>query len=264
MFTDFLTGLNLSQALAISGVPTPQSVQEHSLDVAGLVTPLGQQATANAEAEAEAEAELELELPELQELEELPSLVRETQTSETVVKTSVETSDGAEVKLTTVSSNQNNSSVTSGPGSDKGPSRGGSAVVRFSFRFGDSLIGAPQRIADFAFGKDLLTLRNPNGKPQPLPRFFSRAANNRTATTLRELAAAVFADADGKRPGDQPLRRRSAALVRATNAEIRGTYLLVNNANPRLNPAGDLMIQLTGSSGSLPALGAIDPAALFG
>jgi hypothetical protein len=272
VFTDFITGLNLSQAL------------EHSIDVAELDAPLVQQASVNAEAEAEAELQLQLQLPELPELEVLPDLVRETQTSETVVSF---TSDGAEVKLTTVSSNQNNSSVTSGSGDDKGPSDvkgpsrangtvppvvtdldavigGDSAAVRFSFRFGDSPIRAPQRIADFAFGKDLLTLLRLNGNPLPLPRFCSRAANNRTATTLRELADAVFADADGKRPGDQPLRRRSAALVRATNAEIRGTYLLVNNANPRLNPAGDLMIQLTGSSGRLPALGAIEPAALFG
>jgi hypothetical protein len=60
------------------------------------------------------------------------------------------------------------------------------------------------------------------------------------------------------------LRRGAAVLVRATSAEIRGTYLLVNNGNLRLDPANDLMLRLTGSSGRLPAVGAIDPAAVFG
>jgi hypothetical protein len=283
--TDFITGLNLSPERAISGVPIPHAAREHSLDA---VTPLAQKASASASAKAEAQIEPQLELPARPELEVQPALVRETQTSETVVKTSVETTDGAEVKLTTVSSNRNTSSATSGTGTgtgtgtDKGPSRpsvivppvvqdldgvtggGGSAAVRFSLRFGEASIRAPQQIADVAIGKDLLTLRNANGKPQPLPRFLSRAANNRTATTLEELARAVFADADGQKAGNQPLRRRAAVLVRATNAEIRGTYLLVNNGNRRLNPSADLMVEITGFSGRLPGLGAIDPAVLFG
>jgi hypothetical protein len=63
VFTDFITGLNLSQAL------------EHSIDVAELDAPLVQQASVNAEAEAEAELQLQLQLPELPVLEVLPDLV---------------------------------------------------------------------------------------------------------------------------------------------------------------------------------------------
>jgi hypothetical protein len=274
--TDLITGLNLSHAMAMSGVPPTLDVQEHSLDVGGLVptpelvTPSVQDAkttatatataaataTAITEASTAAKAELEqsLELPESS-LASTASSLKPTVESklETIVETSVVTAPpgAAQVTVTTTSCNQTSSSVTSG-------------LDGFTVRFGDSPIRSPQRIANFVFAKDRLSLRNARGKIQPLPRFFSRAANNSTATTLEELAAAVFADADGQQAGNQLLRRRAAALVRATSSEIRGTYLLVNSGNPRLDPAGELMIKLTGVSGRLPALGAIDPAAVFG
>jgi|688.fasta_scaffold192130_2 hypothetical protein len=198
-------------------------------------------------------------------------------TSQTTVKTSVVTAPpgAAQVKVVTASSNQNSSSVTSGTGGSSRPPgnaggggvdlvTGGGGLVGFSVRFGDSPITAPQRIADFVFGQDRMSLRSAKGKLQAVPRSFSRADNNSSATTLRELAASVFADADGLQAGDQALRRGAAVLVRATSAEIRGTYLLVNNGNLRLDPTNDLMLRLTGFSGRLPAVGAIDPAAVFG
>jgi Ca2+-binding RTX toxin-like protein len=140
---------------------------------------------------------------------------------------------------------------------------GGGGEDLFGFRFGDSPIGTPDRITDFTFGEDRITLLNRKGKPGDLPTRFSRAADNSTARSLEELAAAVFADADGGRKGNQPLRRRSAALVRATNDEIAGTYLLINNNKAGLNPGKDLMVNITGFSGDLPELGRIDSGLVF-
>jgi hypothetical protein len=52
--------------------------------------------------------------------------------------------------------------------------------------------------------------------------------------------------------------------VRATSTELRGTYRLMNNNKRQLNPGADLMVEITGFSGRLPGLGAIDPALVFG
>jgi hypothetical protein len=241
-----------------------------------LVTPTLQEAKPASTAKAEQERPLELPEPPLAPIRAMAteptassvSSVKPTVESkvETIVETSVVTAPpgAAQVTVTTTSCNQTSSSVTSGGAGGVDLVTGGGGLVGFTVRFGDSPISAPQRIANFVFGNDRLSMRNPKGVIQPPPRFFSRAANNSTATTLEELAAAVFVDADGQQAGNQLLRRGAAALVRATGAEIRGTYLLVNNGNPRLDLAGELMIKLSGVSGRLPALGAIDPAAVFG
>ena len=224
--TDLITGINLSQALAMRAVPTPEHVQLPSLEVAN--------------------AALKRSLQPVVE-----------STATTIVESSVVIAPpgAAQVTVTKASRNENTSSVSSGnPGSSRPP----------SVAFEASPIRAPKPLAGFVFGEQRLSLARARGKLQEVPRFLSRAANNRTATTLEELARAVFADADGQKAGNQPLRRRAAVLVRATNAEIRGTYLLVNNGNRRLNPSADLMVEITGFSGRLPGLGAIDPAVLFG
>jgi hypothetical protein len=132
---------------------------------------------------------------------------------------------------------------------------GGVGPDRFGFRFGHSRIGTPDRITDFRFGTDLITLLNAQGQLRPAPVAFSRAANNSTADTLADLAAAVFADADGRTAGNQPLAANAAALVRSTNAAIAGTYLLINDANAGRSLTADLMVNITGFSGTLPALG---------
>jgi hypothetical protein len=97
----------------------------------------------------------------------------------------------------------------------------------------------------------------------PAPATFRRAANNASASTLSALAAAVFADANGAVTGNQALGANSAALVRATNAEIAGTYLVVNNATPGRSGLDDLMINLTGATGVLPPLGISAAGAVF-
>ena len=151
--------------------------------------------------------------------------------------------------------------IHGGAGRDLLTGSGGADV--FSFRYGDSPITAPDRITDHTLGVDKIAIRNRQGNVQARPLAFSRAADNSTATTLEELAAAVFADADGLRQGAQKLGRREAAVVRATGEELRGTYLLVNDNRRPLNPGRDLLIEITGFNGRLPGVGTIDPSAVF-
>lgn len=146
--------------------------------------------------------------------------------------------------------------------------KGGNDV--FGFRFAtapmgnaDSPLGAPDSIVDFAFGADKIALLSPTGASLPKPTALSRAADNSAATTLSELTAAVFADANGKQARNQPLRANQAALVVATNPAIAGTYVLINDATAGRSESADLLIKLSGFSGALPALGSIAPASLF-
>lgn len=138
-------------------------------------------------------------------------------------------------------------------GQDDLTGRGGSD--RFGFLFGESRIRTPDRITDFSFGEDSISLVNRREKFLPVPQEFSRAADNSTAATFRELAEAVFADADGLTEGNQALAANAAALVQSTNAEIAGTYLLINNGNAGLSFRRDLLIDITGFSDPVPDLG---------
>jgi hypothetical protein len=141
---------------------------------------------------------------------------------------------------------------------------GGAGPDVFGFRFGQSRIRTPDRITDFRFGEDKIALLNGQGQPLAAPVAFSRAANNSTATTLAALADAVFADADGRTAGNQPLAANAAALVRSTNAAIAGTYLLINDGNAARSLTSDLLIDITGYSGTLPALGVRPVGLVFG
>jgi hypothetical protein len=143
--------------------------------------------------------------------------------------------------------------LTGGPGPDL-----------FGFRYRESPITAPDRITDFRFGEDRIAVVDPSGKPLALPASLSRAADNRSATSLSDLAAAVFADADGQRRGNQALGANGAALVRATNRAIAGTYLLINDKSAGLNTRNDLMINISGHAGRLPGLGSIAVDTVFG
>lgn len=274
VFTDLITGFDHGQAL--KAVPTTLGVQVPSLALDRLVAPVVPElpttpaALELAPIEAATQAVIEARVTPaavsaVLETAALETAARESitrSTAVTTVKTAVVTTPpgAAEVKVVTSSTNQTSSSAGVGA---VDPVTGGGGPVDLTVRFGDSPIPAPQRIRDVVFGQTRMALRSAEGTLQPLPRSFSRAANNSTATTLRQLAAAVFADADGLQAGNQALRRGAAALVRATNAEIRGTYLLVNNGSRGLDPADDLLIRLSGLSGRLPALGAIDPASFF-
>ena len=135
---------------------------------------------------------------------------------------------------------------------------------RFAFRFSQASITAPDRITDFAFASDKITLVSTTGARLPLPTAFSRATDNAAATTLLQLANRVFTDANGALAGNQPLAANGVALVRATNSAIAGTYLLINDSTASLNASNDLLINLTGYSGTLPALGSSAANRVFG
>lgn len=140
---------------------------------------------------------------------------------------------------------------------------GGGAADVFSFRFGESKLSAPDAITDFAFGTDKIDLFAATGGSLPAPGRFSRAANNSTAKTLAALSTAVFADANGAQAGKQPLAANGAVLVRATNAAIAGTYLVINNSVAGRSDADDLMIKLNGFTGTLPAIGTVGVGTVF-
>jgi ELWxxDGT repeat protein len=141
---------------------------------------------------------------------------------------------------------------------------GGGGPDRFGFRFGQSRIRTPDRVTDFRFGTDLITLLDSQGRSRPIPVAFSRAPENSSASTLAALADAGFADANGRTSGAQPLAANAAALVRSTNAAIAGTYLLINDANAGRSFTSDLMVNITGYSGTLPALGVRPVESVFG
>ena len=140
---------------------------------------------------------------------------------------------------------------------------GGAGPDVFGFHFGHSRIRTPDRITDFNFGEDKISLLNSHGRLLPAPLAFSRAADNSTASTLAALAEAMFADANGRTAGNQPLAVDAAALVRSTNAAITGTYLLINDGNAARSLTSDLLINITGYSGTLPALGVRPVEAVF-
>jgi 2',3'-cyclic-nucleotide 2'-phosphodiesterase (5'-nucleotidase family) len=143
--------------------------------------------------------------------------------------------------------------LTGGPGPDL-----------FGFRHRESPVSAPDRITDFRFGEDRIAVLDPRGKALPLPTSLSRTGDNGTAKSLGDLAAAVFADADSQRRGDQALAANSSVLVTATNRAIAGTYLLINDKNPALSSRDDLMINISGYAGRLPGLGSVAVDAVFG
>jgi hypothetical protein len=140
---------------------------------------------------------------------------------------------------------------------------GGGARDVFGFSFGHSTILAPDRITDLQIGVDKIDLLTATGGALPAPTALTRAANNSTARTLSDLATAVFRDANGAAAGNQALGANRAALVVATRAPIAGTYLFVNDSNAARNNSQDLLINITGFTGALPALGAIPVASLF-
>jgi len=125
----------------------------------------------------------------------------------------------------------------------------------FVFNFGDSVVGKPDRIGDFQFGKDKIRV---NGLS---PSVLTRATNS-TASTLDSLVNSVFIDASGAESGNQAFATNSAALVVSTAQGIGGTYLIVNDAIGGFNPATDLVINLTGYGGTLPGVGNIGVSSL--
>jgi Ca2+-binding RTX toxin-like protein len=156
----------------------------------------------------------------------------------------------------TLNGGANNDIINGGAGTDTLTSGTGSDTL--IFQFGQSFSSAPDRVTDFAIGMDKIDLLTAGGLAMAVPTAFTRASNN-GATTLATVISNVFTDANGDLAGNQGLGLNSAALVVATAGGIAGTYLVVNDGSGGFQASTDLVINLTGYTGTLPALGTIAP-----
>jgi hypothetical protein len=139
---------------------------------------------------------------------------------------------------------------------------GGAGNDVFLFQFSQSTVANPDRINDFAIKSDKIDLLSAAGGVLPAPAAFSRAANS-AATTLTNVVNAVFTDANGSLAGNQALGINSAALVQVTTAGIAGNYIIVNDNVAGFQSANDLLVNVTGITGTLPALGNITVSNFF-
>ncbi|WP_420538217.1 beta strand repeat-containing protein [Microcystis aeruginosa] len=156
--------------------------------------------------------------------------------------------------------NSGNNQINGGAGIDT--LTGGNGADIFIFQFGQSTIAANDRITDFAINSDKIDLLTEGGLPMSAPSSFSRAANS-TVTTLDNLINQVFTDANGATIGNQGLAVNSAALVQVTTGAIAGTYLVINDSAAGFQSSNDLLINITGFTGTLPALGSIPVSNFF-
>jgi Ca2+-binding RTX toxin-like protein len=146
--------------------------------------------------------------------------------------------------------------LNGGAGADTLAGKAGNDI--FVFRFGESTVSALDRVSDFAIGADKIDLLTQGGAAMNAPAAFTRAADSAT-TNINTIVNNVFADADGATAGNQALALNSAALVKA-NAS---TYLIVNDGTAGFQSANDLVVNLTGITGTLPVLGSIPVANFF-
>ncbi len=128
---------------------------------------------------------------------------------------------------------------------------GGAGNDVFLFQFSQSTVANPDRINDFAINSDKIDLLSAAGGVLPAPAAFSRAANS-AATTLTDVVNAVFTDANGALAGNQALGINGAALVQVTTVGIAGTYIIVNDNVAGFQSANDLLVNVTGITGTLP------------
>jgi Ca2+-binding RTX toxin-like protein len=153
-----------------------------------------------------------------------------------------------------ITGNSGNNQINGGAGIDT--LTGGLGADTFIFQFGQSTISTSDRITDFAINSDKIDLLTQGGTATSAPSNFSRAANS-TVTTLQNLINQVFTDANGAITGNQELAVNSAALVQVTTGAIAGTYLVINDSAAGFQSSNDLLINITGFTGTLPALGSI-------
>jgi acyl-coenzyme A thioesterase PaaI-like protein len=153
-----------------------------------------------------------------------------------------------------ITGNSGNNQINGGAGIDNLTS--GLGADTFIFQFGQSTISTSDRITDFAINSDKIDLLTQGGTAMNAPSNFSRAANS-TVTTLDNLINQVFTDANGATTGNQELAVNSAALVQVTTGAIAGTYLVINDSTAGFQSSNDLLINITGFTGTLPALGSM-------
>ena len=159
-----------------------------------------------------------------------------------------------------ITGNSGNNQINGANGADI--LTGGLGADTFIFQFGQSTTSASDRITDFAINSDKIDLLTQGGLPMNAPSSFSRAANS-TVTTLDNLINQVFTDANGATTGNQGLGVNSAALVQVTTGAIAGTYLVINDSMAGFQSSNDLLINITGFTGTLPALGNIPVSNFF-
>ena len=137
---------------------------------------------------------------------------------------------------------------------------GGVGTDIFIFQFSQSTAAALDRVTDFAIGTDKIDLLSQAGGAINAPVAFTRATDS-TTTNIDTIVTNVFTDANGATAGNQALGMNSAALVRVANTTT--TYLIINDGTAGFQSANDLVINLTGLTGSLPALGTIPVNSFF-
>ena len=159
-----------------------------------------------------------------------------------------------------ITGNSGNNQINGANGADI--LTGGLGADTFIFQFGQSTIAASDSITDFAINSDKIDLLTQGGLPMNAPSSFSRATDS-TTTTLDNLINQVFTDANGATTGNQGLGVNSAALVQVTSGAIAGTYLVINDSTAGFQSSNDLLINITGFTGTLPALGSIPVSNFF-
>ncbi|MFN7255206.1 MAG: bluetail domain-containing putative surface protein, partial [Microcystis sp.] len=130
---------------------------------------------------------------------------------------------------------------------------GGTGTDIFIFQFSQSTSAALDRVTDFAIGTDKIDLLSQAGAAINAPVAFTRATDS-TTTNINTIVTNVFTDANGATAGNQALGINSAVLVRDNSSS---TYLIINDGTAGFQSANDLVINLTGLTGTLPALGTI-------
>ena len=136
---------------------------------------------------------------------------------------------------------------------------GGVGTDIFIFQFSQSAAAALDWVTDFAIGTDKIDLLSQAGGAINAPVAFTRAANS-TTTNINTIVTNVFTDANGATAGNQALGINSAVLVRDISSS---TYLIINDGTAGFQSANDLVINLTGLTGTLPALGTIPVNSFF-
>ncbi|MFM6038159.1 MAG: beta strand repeat-containing protein, partial [Sphaerospermopsis kisseleviana] len=133
-----------------------------------------------------------------------------------------------------------NDTISGGVGSDT--ITGGLGTDRFVYsNFNDSLLAAPDRIIDFNPGEsDRIALA-------ALPTSLFNAGVFSTATTLNAAAIAAYADANPNLTGTQSLAANQAVFFGWNG----GTYLSVNDSLAAFNSSNDLLINVTGITGTI-------------
>ncbi len=150
-----------------------------------------------------------------------------------------------------ITGNSGNNSLNGAAGIDT--LTGGTGTDIFIFQFGQSTAAALDRVTDFAIGTDKIDLLSQAGAAINAPVAFTRATDS-TTTNINTIVTNVFTDANGATAGNQALGINSAVLVRDNSSS---TYLIINDGTLGFQSANDLVINLTGLTGTFPALGTI-------